>query len=298
MNHKTALITLHIIVFLFGFTAILGKLISFESISLVWWRLLFVNVALTLFVFFRRKKLNINKKILGELFIVGCIVGVHWILFFAGIKIANISITMIAFSSGTLFTALIEPLFFKRKLDWIECLIGSLIIVAIGLITWRESGNVENEWLGILFGSLAALTASVFSTWNGKLIKKTGAITISWLELLFASVWVTAALFIFDQTEGIFNISLNDSIYLGVLGIICTAVPFVLSVEVMKKLTPFTVNLAINLEIVYAIILGAIIFGESEKMSPFFYVGTVIIIGLIGLNEWLKRKLNKASARQ
>ncbi len=298
MNHKTALIVLHIIVFLFGFTAILGKLISFESISLVWWRLIIVSISLTLFVLLRKKPLSLNRQIFGELVIVGCIVGLHWILFFAGIKIANIAITMIAISSGTLFTAIIEPLFFRRKLDWRECLIGLLIIIAIGLITWKESGQVENEWWGIFFGCSAALTASIFSTWNGKLIRRTNAVTISWLELIFASIWVTVALFLFNQTEGIFDVTLSDGIYLGVLGIVCTAVPFVLSVEVMKKLTPFTVNLAINLEIVYAIILGAVIFGESEKMSPFFYVGTVIIIALIGLNEWLKRRANKALARQ
>lgn len=298
MTRNQAFVLLHLCVFLWGFTAILGKLISYDSVSLVWWRLIIVNISLLIYMVLARKKLILNKSIFWKLAGVGAIVGLHWLCFFGGIKVANISIAMISFSTGTLFTALIEPIVYKRKLNWNEVLIGVLIVLIISVIGISEFENSENPIAGIFLGSMAALTAALFSTFNGKLIQKSNAFTISLFELIFAFVLVSIGLFLFFEVpDNLLSPSSEDLIYLLLLGIVCTAFPFIASVEVMKKLSPFSVNLAVNLEIVYAIILGYFIFGEKEQMTPTFYICSVMIGVLIVFNEVLKRKRKKRLER-
>ena len=294
MTRNQAFVLLHLCVFLWGFTAVLGKLISYDSVSLVWWRLIIVNISLLIFMFLARKKLILNKSIFWKLAGVGAIVGLHWLCFFGGIKVANISITMISFSTGTFFTALVEPIVYKRKLNPNEVIIGLLIIMIISVIGISEFENSENPVAGIILGSLAALTAALFSTFNGKLIQKSNAFTISLMELIFAFLLVSVGLFVFfDVPENLMTPSTIDIWYLLLLGVACTAFPFIASVEVMKKLSPFSVNLAVNLEVVYAIILGYFIFGEKEQMTPTFYICSAMIFVLIVFNEILKRKRKK-----
>ena len=294
MTRNQAFALLHLCVFLWGFTAILGKLISYDSVSLVWWRLIVVNISLLIFMFLARKKLILNKSVFWQLAGVGAIVGIHWLCFFGGIKVANISITMISFSSGTFFTALIEPLVYKRKLNWNEVIIGVLIMLIISIIGISEFENSENPIAGIFLGTMAALTSALFSTFNGKLILKSNAFTISLMELIFAFVLVSIGLFVFFPVpENLLAPSSIDIWYLLLLGVACTAFPFIASVEVMKKLSPFSVNLAVNLEVVYAIILGYFIFGEKEQMTPTFYICGIMIGVLIVFNEVLKRKKKK-----
>ncbi|MFB0997910.1 MAG: EamA family transporter, partial [Flavobacteriales bacterium] len=150
MTRNQAFALLHLCVILWGFTAIFGKLISYDSVSLVWWRLVVVNISLLIFMFLARKKLILNKSVFLQLAGVGAIVGIHWLCFFGGIKVANISITMISFSSGTFFTALIEPIVYKRKLNWNEIIIGVLIMLIISIIGISEFENSENPIAGIL----------------------------------------------------------------------------------------------------------------------------------------------------
>ena len=253
-----------------------------------------VNISLLIFMFLARKKLILNKSVFLQLAGVGAIVGIHWLCFFGGIKVANISITMISFSSGTFFTALIEPIVYKRKLNWNEIIIGVLIMLIISIIGISEFENSENPIAGILLGTMAAFTSALFSTFNGKLILKSNAFTISLMELIFAFVLVSIGLFVFFPVpENLLTPSSIDIWYLLLLGVVCTAFPFIASVEVMKKLSPFSVNLAVNLEVVYAIILGYFIFGENEQMTPTFYICSAMIFLLIIFNEILKRKRKK-----
>lgn len=294
MNRNQAFALLHLCVFLWGFTAILGKLISYDSVSLVWWRLIIVNVSLLLFMVLARKKMVVNKSIFLQLAGVGAIVGLHWLCFFGGIKVANISITMISFSTGTFFTSLIEPLVYRRKVNANEVIIGLLIVLIISVIGISEFENSENPVAGIILGALAALTSALFSTFNGKLIQKSNAFTISLFELIFAFFLVSIGLFLFfDIPKNLLTPSSMDITYLLLLGVVCTAFPFIASVEVMKKLSPFSVNLAVNLEIVYAIVLGYLIFGENEQMTPTFYICSTLIFILIIVNELLKRRRKK-----
>lgn len=294
MTRNQAFALLHLCVFCWGFTAILGKLISYDSVSLVWWRLLVVCFSLLIYLFVAKRKLILNKTIFWQIAGVGAIVGIHWLCFFGGIKVANISITMISFSTGTFFTSLIEPWIYKRKINPNEVIIGVLIMLIISIIGLTEFENSENPIGGIILGSLAALTAALFSTLNGRLIQKSNAFTISFIELIFAFLLVSLGLAVFFEVpENLLTPSGTDIWYIVLLGVACTAFPFIASVEVMKILSPFSVNLAVNLEIVYAIILGYFIFGDGEQMTPTFYICGTMIGVLIVLNEVLKRKRKK-----
>lgn len=294
MTRNQAFALLHLCVFCWGFTAILGKLISYDSVSLVWWRLLVVCLSLLVYLFLAKRKLILNKQIFWKIAGVGAIVGVHWLCFFGGIKVANISITMISFSTGTFFTSLVEPWIYKRKINPNEVIIGVLIMLIISIIGLTEFENSENPIGGIVLGSLAAFTAALFSTLNGKLIQKSNAFTISFVELIFAFLLVSLGLLLFFEVpDNLLSPSSTDIWYILLLGVACTAFPFIASVEVMKNLSPFSVNLAVNLEIVYAIILGYFIFGDGEQMTPTFYICGVMIGVLIVFNEVLKRKRKK-----
>ena len=298
MTRNQAFALLHLCVFLWGFTAILGKLISYDSVSLVWWRLLAVNLSLLIYLFVARRKLILNKSIFWKIAGVGVIVGFHWLCFFGGIKVANISITMISFSTGTFFTALIEPWVYKRKINPNEVIIGILIMLIISIIGFTEFENSENPIGGIVLGALAALTSALFSTFNGKLIQQSNSFTISFVELIFAFILVSLGLLLFFEVPtNLLSPSIKDTWYILFLGVGCTAFPFIASVEVMKKLSPFSVNLAVNLEIVYAIIFGYFIFGDGEQMTPTFYICGTMIGVLIVFNEVLKRKRKRRLAK-
>ena len=246
------------------------------------------------FMLVARKRIILSTKLFWRIAGVGAIVGIHWLCFFGGIKVSNISITMISFSTGTFFTSLIEPLVYKRKVNPNEVIIGILIMLIISVIGLNEFENNQNPIGGIVLGSLAALTAALFSTFNGKLIQQSNAFTISFIELIFALLLVSMGLFtFFEVPNNLLSPSGTDLSYLLLLGIACTAFPFIASVEVMKNLSPFSVNLAVNLEIVYAILFSYLIFGENEQMTPTFYICGVMIGLLIVLNEVLKRRRKK-----
>jgi drug/metabolite transporter (DMT)-like permease len=278
---------LHFIVFIWGFTAILGALISIEAIPLVWYRMLIAVLIVLIYLFIKKKPIKISSKLLIKLFIGGIIIASHWIAFFSAIKVANVSVALVSMSTGALFTSLIEPLFFKRKLDFLELFFGLLVISGLYLIF-----NVESDYtLGIIYALIAAFLSALFSVLNGLYVKKHDAEIISFYQLFFGVVFITGFIllttgFTFEE----FSLTKTDIIYLFILSSFCTAYAFIASVKIMKFLTPYTVMLTINLEPIYGILLAVIIFGEKEKMSPQFYVGAFIIFITVVINGILKNK--------
>jgi len=278
---------LHFLVFIWGFTAILGALISINAIPLVWYRMLIAAVLIFFYILIIKKPLKISLIAMVKFIIGGILIAVHWIFFFLAIKIANVSIALVAMSTGALFASLIEPFFFKRKLILIELLFGLIVISGLYLIF-----NVENEYtLGIIYALIASFLSALFTVLNGLYIKKHDAVLISFYQLIFGVIFIT--IFVLSTTGfKIENFTLNsmDILYLFILGSICTAYTFIVSVQIMKYLTPYTMMLTVNLEPVYGIILAVIIFGEKEKMSPQFYVGALIILITVIINGILKNK--------
>lgn len=290
---------LHLIVFVWGFTAILGELISIEALPLVWYRMLLASGFVYIWVAFRKISLVISRKLFFTLFLAGIVIALHWITFFAAIKVSNVSITLATLSTGAFFTSILEPIFYKRKLIWYEVLFGLMVITGLSIIF-----NVEGEYsLGILYALCSAFLSSIFSLINGKIAQQHNPTMVSFYELLSGAGIITVYLFILTffgtPTEGFtlsfFQLSVSDWVYMMILASVCTAYAFIGSVQVMKYLSPYTVMLTINLEPVYGIVLAVLIFGDSEKMSSQFYYGALIIIGTVVLNGIFKNAKKRKS---
>lgn len=286
---------LHLIVFIWGWSPILGKGIQTDAFQLVWYRIAMTIVMMGFYLTYIKANIIVSLKQLLQLSGIGFIICIHWLCFYGAIKVSNVSVTMAAFSTGTLFTAITEPLIYKRKFIWYELVIGIIIIFAIGLIF-----SVEVEYgLGILLGILAAFTASVFSVLNGVLIQDQkqpiSSPVLSFIELTMALVVLSIFLLLNGSfSSEFFAITNQDILLITILAGVCTVYPFIASVNLMKHLSPYTINLTVNLEGVYGIILAGILFHENKDLSITFYVGFGIILSVIFLNALLKQKFNKA----
>lgn len=276
---------LHFIVFIWGFTAVLGKLISLSALPLVWYRMVIATFLIFIYVIIRKISLVHSKRILFGLFFSGLIIALHWLTFFQAIKVSNISVTLACLSTGALFASILEPIFYKKKIVIYEVLFGLLVVGGLLIIFKVERNYVE----GIILALISAFLSALFSVINGKFAKHTDAAVITLYELLGGVGFLTFYLFFSGEfSVEFFQISKSDFIWLFVLGSICTAYAFLASVKVMKFLTPYTVMLTINLEPIYGILLGIIVFSESEKMSPEFYIGALIILITVLLNGVIK----------
>lgn len=278
---------LHLIVFIWGFTAILGALISIEAIPLVWYRMLLAVFFIFIYFLIQKKSLAIDKKSLLKFLFTGIVIALHWITFFKAIKVSNISIALVTMSTGAFFTSFIEPLFYRRKIKFIELILGVIVIGGLYVIF-----NFETEYyLGIIYALISAFLAALFSVLNGLFVKKTDAEIISFYQLFFGVAFVTVYLFFTNSfTADFFTLTSSDWFYLVLLSSVCTAYAFIVSVKIMKHLTPYTVMLTINLEPVYAIILALFIFGDKEKMNVEFYYGAFIVLFVVLLNGIIKNR--------
>tara|TARA_R110002050_G_scaffold5292_1_gene23910 strand:+ start:12563 stop:13459 length:897 start_codon:yes stop_codon:yes gene_type:complete len=277
---------LHFLVFIAGFTAILGDLITIEAIPLVWFRMVIASILMFVYIKIVRIKLKINLKSILRLSVAGIIIALHWITFFASIKEANISIALAMFSTGAFFASLIEPIIFKRSIIWYEILFGIIVIIGVFIITQSEIKYLK----GIILGISSAFFSSLFAVLNGKFLKQHTATVISFYEFLSGVLFISLYILFFGEGFSLdfFNLIQLDVIYLFILASICTAYAFIASVYVMKLISPYTVVLTYNLEPVYGIIMAIILFPEKEKMSMSFYYGAVIIIATVLLNGLLK----------
>lgn len=280
---------LHFLVFIAGFTAILGKEISITAIPLVWFRMALASILMYAFIRFRKINLKIKKEAIIKLSIAGIIIALHWITFFAAIDKANISIALSMFSTGAFFASLLEPIFYKRKLIWYELLFGVFVVAGVFIITQGELKYLT----GIILGISSAFFSSLFAVMNGVFLKKHSATVISFYEFISGVLFISICIQCFGEgfSRAFFMVSLRDYLYLFILASVCTAYAFIASVYVMKVISPYTVVLTYNLEPVYGIVIALILYPESEKMSNMFYYGAAIIIGTVLLNSIFKSKL-------
>ena len=282
---------LHLIVFIWGFTAILGELITLDALPLVWTRILIAVGFVFLFIKLSKRSLVLNIKTITLFFICGFVIAIHWLTFFHAIKISNISITLACISTGAFFTSLLEPIFYKRKIIWYEVFLGIMVVVGLLIIFSFETQYIE----GILTALLSAALSAAFSIINGKFANKYDSLIISFYELLGGLFVLTVFLFLLgDFNAQVFNFQGFDWLWLLILGSVCTAYPFIATIDIMKYLSPYTVMLTINLEPIYGTILAVILFTENEKMTPAFYIGAIIILSTVILNTYFK-KLKKVS---
>lgn len=283
----SALFRLHLIVFLWGFTAILGKLIHANAQILVFYRMLLAAVFLFIFIrFVKKQSIAISKKLFIQLAVVGTFMAFHWLFFFYSIKVSNVSIALSCLSLSTLFAAILEPIIFKRKMDLSEIIMGVVIVACMYLIFKTEFRYLE----GIIFGIFTALFGTIFSVFNGKLYGKTSSGNIIFYEIFCG--WAILSLFYLftGQLHSVGDITTRDILLVTVLAGVFTAYPMLESINLMKYITPFTLVLTVNLEPVYGIILAYFIFGDSEHMSPIFYLASLVMILSIVVNGVLKTR--------
>lgn len=282
------------IVFLWGFTAILGKLIESNAQALTFYRMLFAAIFLFIFIrFVKKESIKVSKKLFIQLSAIGGFMAFHWLCFFYSIKVSNVSIALSCLSLSTLFASILEPIIFKRKVDISEVVMGVVIVICMGLIFKTEFQYKE----GIFYGILTALFGTIFSVFNGKIFGKTSSGNIIFYEIFSGFLILTAFLLLSGQIFQINEISTRDLTLVILLASVFTAFPMLESVNLMKYISPFTLILTVNLEPVYGIILAFFIFGESEQMSPIFYGASLIMILAIIVNGILKSRKNAAAKK-
>jgi drug/metabolite transporter (DMT)-like permease len=282
-------------VFIAGFTAILGKLITIKAIPLVWFRMLIAGILMLAYIKISKINLKISLKTFSKFALAGIVVALHWITFFGAIDVSNISITLVMFSTGAFFASFIEPIVYKRKIIWYEIFFGIIVIIGVAIII-----NTEFKYInGIILGILCALFSSLFAVLNGKFVEKYDASTISFYEFMCGVAFIS--LYLAFTADGFSNANFfalpnTDWLYIFILASVCTAYAFIASTYVMRYISPYTVVLTYNLEVVYGIILALILFPTDEKMSPGFYYGSILVIGTVLANTILKNSRKRKSA--
>lgn len=290
---KKALIQLHIAVFLAGFTAILGKLITLNEGLLVWYRLLITVITLALILFLKKQLKWIGIKSALKILGVGAIVAIHWVTFYGSIKYSNVSIALVCFSATGFFTAFFEPLILRRKMVISEVLLGLLTISGIYIIF---DFNPQYK-TGIIFGIVSALGSSLFPIFNKRLLVKFTPRVLTFYELFggLISLSFLVPVYILQFPAAYYFPTCSDWLWLLVLAWLCTVLSFDLQLNALKKISAFTANLMYNLEPVYGIILAFIFFKENEQLNRQFYFGAglillAVILQILRISKWNRGK--------
>ena len=290
-NNLKHFIHLHFLVFIAGFTAILGELIVNSSEVIVWHRMFIGSILLAMFMLFSKRSFKIDFKLFLQYSFLGLIIALHWITFFEAIEQSNISVTLAMFSTAAFFTSFIEPFLFKRKLIFYEVILGFVVVGGVFLIF-----NAEFQYmLGIILGLLSAFFASLFSVLNGLMIKKNSAISISFYEFVTGMFFITIFLIFNDDLNSVIihDVFSLNYFYIFMLGSICTAYAFMASIYLLKFISPYSVVLTYNLEPIYGILMAVIFFGNNENMSFSFYIGLFLILLSVISNVHIKKRNNK-----
>lgn len=254
----------------------MGKLITLNEGLLVWYRLLLTAVSLWILAFIRRQHIRIGAADIWRIFGVGAIAALHWVCFYGSIKYSNVSVGLLCFSAIGFFTALLEPLIFRHKIDKIELLLGAIVILGIFLIF-----QVDPRYkTGILIGIVSSFLGSLFPVLNRRLLQRIPAETVTLYELsggfLFLSALLPFYMHLFPTPHVV--PSMAEWGWLLVLSLACTVLAFNLSMSALHKISAFTVNLSYNLEPIYGILLAFAIFREDRYMNVGFLIGGILII--------------------
>jgi len=288
---RKAFFQLHTAVFLAGFTGILGRLITLNEALLVWYRLLITVLTLWILFYFQRKLYRISWAGVARITGVGVIVALHWVAFYASIKYSNVSVALVCLSAMGFFTAILDPLITRKRFNIIELLLGLLVIVGISLIFHFD----PQYKTGIIIGVISALLACLFPIFNSLLVKqyKPETVTLYQLSGGFVFLSMLVPVYLLYVPAGHIVPTLSDTGWLLVLGWFCTVLAFNLTMNALKKISAFTVNLTYNLEPLYGIALAFIVYREDKHLSGSFYVGLFLIVLSVFLHTWLVYKNNR-----
>ncbi len=286
---RNAYLMLHSSVFLWGFTAILGRLIAVSALSLVWWRMLFTSISFILLMGGFRKLQTLDRKDVYRMMGIGVLVAMHWITFYGAIKLANASVALVALSTMSLFTSILSPLYNKTKIDKLEMGLGIIVIPAMVLIVNQLDFSMR---LGLAVGVVSAAFSSSFTILNKRLIDRIPPLSMSFIEL--SSGWLFLTLFLpffAFQSDATFLLDTRDFILIMILTLACTTLPYVMSLKALKEVNAFTISLSLNLEPVYGLLMAAYFLHENRELTPGFYIGVVFLMATVIGYPFLKKMM-------
>jgi drug/metabolite transporter (DMT)-like permease len=285
---KRAFLQLHIAVFLAGFTGVLGRLITLNEAVLVWYRMMIACFVLWISLLFQKRKPAASRKLFIQASTVGFLLAMHWVSFYAGIKNSNVSTALVCLSAMGFFTAILEPVMFRRPFDMIEVLLGLLAIAGISIVFHFD----PHYKLGIIISLFSALLASIFPILNRQILQKMDAETATRYQLSGGFIFITLLMPVYLHYFPVDKLlpSLSDFAWLLVLGILCTVVAYDLFMKALQKISAFTVNLSYNLEPIYGIGMAFLIYREDKEVSPGFYYGFCLIVVAVILQTWRLKK--------
>lgn len=289
-------IQLHFIVLLWGFTAILGKLIEIPSTELVFYRTLVAALGLFAFLKFKKENFLIDSNGMWQIMFTGVLISFHWILFFESTRVSNVSVCLAGMATSSLWTSILEPMASGKKTKWYEVVLGLVVILGLYVVF-----HFEFKYLtGLLMAVFSAMLASIFSITNTKFVKKYNHFTITFYEMVgaFFATAILIPIYNYRVTEDFgFHLfpTTHDWVYIAILALVCTVYAYSIAVELMKRISAFAINLTVNLEPVYGILLAVVFFDEHNTMTNGFYFGTLIILLAVlvypALKKWDERRL-------
>ena len=293
MSKFKAFLLLHGIVFLWGFTGILGKLLPQEAIIIVWYRVVIASLTLALFLRIKKTSFQLQKHQILPVVAVGTVVALHWITFYYAIQKSTASLGILCLSTTTIHVVWLEPLLLKTPFHGRKLVFSLLVVLGVAFIARDFKGQLL---VALQLGLFSALLAGVFSVSNAKLSQTIPSTLLSFYELATGGIIVSLVLLVSNKPLQAFALSLTDGLWLLFLGIGCTSFAFVAAIYLVKLLGAYTVSLTINLEPVYTICLAAILLGEHQILSLEFYVGAAVIVAVLLLNAWWNREPKKRIA--
>lgn len=285
---------LHFLVFLWGFTAILGKLVSIPAVEMVFYRTLLAAIGMGVVILVLRGSFKVSNSDLVKMLLTGVIVASHWLTFFISGRISNPSTSLVGFATCSLWAAFIEPMVKKNKIQGVEVGLGFVVIIGLYLIF-----SFDFQYpMGLFLGILSGLTCAMFAVINSQLVTRVNSLTITFYEMIGACTTVVVFFPIYTtyfSTDGQLNLAptWSDWIWIGILSLVCTVYAYAVAINLTKKLSVFFIQLTLNLEPVYGIILALIVFGQSEVMSWNFYLGTVVILGAVIAYPFVKDRFTR-----
>jgi drug/metabolite transporter (DMT)-like permease len=288
-------IKLHFIVFLWGSTAVIGKLISIPAVEMIFYRMLLASLGMIALMLIKKESFLIPAKDIVKLLLVGILVSTHWIAFFGSGQVSTASVSLVGFATASLWTAIIEPLSNRKKIQPLEIGLGIFVIAGLYIIFSFDF----DFFLGLGLGILSGLLLAIFAVINSHLVRRIPSSTITLYEMIGGFLFTSACLPIYKMywaSGGELQLSPTqlDWLYISILAIVCSVYAYSLSVELMKKISVFTIQLALNLEPVYGIIMAVILLNEGKYLNTPFYIGTIIILLAVLLYPYLKNRLVKS----
>jgi drug/metabolite transporter (DMT)-like permease len=294
MATRSDYLKLHFIVFLWGFSAILGKLVSIPAMEMVFYRSILAAIGMGIVMMATKGTFHVTKPQLARLILIGFIVAFHWVAFFGSARVANVSVSLVGFATNSLWAALLEPWFNRSRIKKFELMLGLVVLLGLYIIF---SFDFEYK-LGLFLGVVAGFTSALFSVFNARMVRSVPSHTITFYEMTGAFVGLAIFFPVYKISwapGGVLHLvpSTMDWIYIGLLAAVCSVYAYSTAVELMKKISVFMIQLALNLEPIYGIAMAVLIFGSEEKMGANFYVGALIIMAAVVLYPVFKKRYDR-----